>query len=79
MLVFWVFSGGLIVFWVCLGFLLTPCIFCGLPIFVCGRAKGWDGDASDVRFSKRCLSLGLWGRVLVFYCWISAMQVPFQP
>ena len=66
-------------FWVCLGFLLPHCAFCGLPIFVCGRAKGWDGDAGDVRFSERCLSLGLWGQVLVFYYWISAMQVPFQP
>ncbi|KAL6334838.1 hypothetical protein AAG906_022827 [Vitis piasezkii] len=31
-----------------LGFLLPPCAFCGLPILVCGRAKGWDGDAGDV-------------------------------
>ena len=42
------FSGGLIVFWVCLGFLLPPCAFCGLPILLCDRAKGWDGDAGDV-------------------------------
>ncbi|RVW70354.1 hypothetical protein CK203_048717 [Vitis vinifera] len=31
-----------------LGFLLPHCAFCGLPIFVCGRAKGWDGDAGSV-------------------------------
>ena len=64
-------------FWVLLGFLLPPCVFCGLPIFVCGRAMGCGGDVGDVRFFEHCLSLGLWGRIAVFDCWHSSMQVPF--
>ena len=67
-LVFRAFSGGFDRVLGVLGFLLPPCAFYGLPIFVCGRAKGWDGDAGDVRFSERFLPLGLWGRVHVFYC-----------
>ncbi|RVW60645.1 hypothetical protein CK203_048848 [Vitis vinifera] len=31
-----------------LGFLLPPCAFCGLPILLWGRVKGWDGDAGYV-------------------------------
>ena len=31
-----------------LRFLLPPYAFCGLPILVCGRAKGWDGYVGDV-------------------------------
>ena len=42
------FSGGFDRVLGALGFLLPPCAFCGLPILVCGRAKGWDGYASDV-------------------------------
>ena len=67
-------------FWVFLGFLLPPCAFCGLPILLFwGRVKGWDGYAGDVRFSESFCHLGLWGRIAVFDCWHSSMQVPFQP
>ena len=44
------FSGGFDHVLGALGFLLPSCAFCGLPILVCGRAKGWDGDAGYVRF-----------------------------
>ena len=39
-LVFWflgLFRGVLTVFWVCLGFLLPPCAFCGPSILLWGR------------------------------------------
>ena len=42
------FSGGFDRVLGALGFLLPPCAFCGLPILLCDRANGWDGDAGDV-------------------------------
>ena len=47
------FSGGFDCVLGALGFLLPPYAFCGLPILLWGRVKGWDGDAGDVRFSER--------------------------
>ena len=38
------FLGLLIVFWVCLGFLLPPCAFCGPPILLWGRVKVVGSD-----------------------------------
>ena len=42
------FSGGFDRVLGALGFLMSPYAFYGLPILVCGRAKGWDGYAGDV-------------------------------
>ena len=42
------FSGGFDRVLGALGFLLPPCAFCGLPILLYGRAKGWDRDVGDV-------------------------------
>ena len=39
-----VFSGGFTVFWVCLGFLLPLCTFCGLSILLWGRVKVVGSD-----------------------------------
>ena len=52
-LVFGAFSGGFDCVLGALGFLLPPCVFCGLPILLWGKVKGWDGDAGDVKFYGR--------------------------
>ncbi|KAL6332072.1 hypothetical protein AAG906_020751 [Vitis piasezkii] len=50
------------------------CLLCGCFWLIGQATCDWESV-----LVSRAFSGGLWGRVFVFYCWHSAMQVPFQP
>ena len=61
------FSGGFDRVLGALGFLLPPCAFCGLPILLCGKTKGWDGDVGGVRFSEIFFGVKVVGPGALFF------------